>query len=36
MDVIREARVIFDNYQIATEILAASIRHPAPRSGTRR
>jgi len=23
MDVIREARVIFDNYQIATEILAA-------------
>jgi len=28
MDVIREARVIFDNYQIGTEILAASIRHP--------
>jgi len=28
MDVIREARVMFDNYQIATEILAASIRHP--------
>jgi len=28
MDVIREARVIFDNYQYATEILAASIRHP--------
>src|SRR2546422_400239 len=28
MDVIREARVIFDNYQIATQILAASIRHP--------
>jgi len=28
MDVIREARVIFDNYGIATEILAASIRHP--------
>ncbi|MGH7568646.1 MAG: fructose-6-phosphate aldolase [Gemmatimonadales bacterium] len=28
MDVIREARVIFNNYQIATEILAASIRHP--------
>jgi transaldolase len=28
MDVIREARVIFDNYSIATEILAASIRHP--------
>jgi transaldolase len=28
MDVIREARVIFDNYQIRTEILAASIRHP--------
>jgi len=29
MDVIREARVIFDNYGIETEILAASIRHPA-------
>jgi transaldolase len=28
MDVIREARQIFDNYGIATEILAASIRHP--------
>jgi transaldolase len=28
MEVVREARVIFDNYQIATEILAASIRHP--------
>jgi transaldolase len=28
MVVIREARVIFDNYQFATEILAASIRHP--------
>ncbi|HEX4560344.1 MAG TPA: fructose-6-phosphate aldolase [Gemmatimonadales bacterium] len=28
MDVIRETRVIFDNYQYATEILAASIRHP--------
>jgi transaldolase len=28
MEVIREARVIFDNYQIATQILAASIRHP--------
>ena len=28
MDVIREARVIFDNYQLATQILAASIRHP--------
>src|SRR5438270_8179868 len=28
MDVIREARVIFDKYQISTEILAASIRHP--------
>src|SRR6266704_1024195 len=28
MDVIREARVIFDNYQIGTEILAASLRHP--------
>ena len=28
MDVVREARVIFDNYEIETEILAASIRHP--------
>lgn len=28
MDVIREARLIFDNYGIETEILAASIRHP--------
>ena len=28
MDVIREARIIFDNYQLATQILAASIRHP--------
>jgi transaldolase len=28
LDVIREARVIFDNYGIETEILAASIRHP--------
>src|SRR2546426_3886182 len=28
MDVIREARVIFDNYGIETEILAASIPHP--------
>jgi len=28
MDVIREARVIFDNYGFETEILAASIRHP--------
>jgi transaldolase len=28
MDVIRETRVIYDNYQYATEILAASIRHP--------
>jgi len=28
MEVIREARVIFDNYQIGTEILAASLRHP--------
>jgi len=28
MDVIREARVIFDNYNFETEILAASIRHP--------
>jgi transaldolase len=28
MDVIREARQIFDNYAIETQILAASIRHP--------
>ena len=28
MEVIREARVMLDNYQIGTEILAASIRHP--------
>lgn len=28
MEVIRETRVIFDNYQYDTEILAASIRHP--------
>ena len=28
MEVVREARVIFDNYDIETEILAASIRHP--------
>src|SRR2546428_1266129 len=28
MDVIREARVIFDNYSIETQILAASLRHP--------
>ncbi len=28
MDVIREARVIFDNYGYDTEVLAASIRHP--------
>jgi len=28
MDVIRETRLIFDNYGIETEILAASIRHP--------
>lgn len=28
MQVIREARLIFDNYNIETEILAASIRHP--------
>lgn len=28
MDVIRETRKIFDNYQIATQILVASIRHP--------
>lgn len=28
MDVIREARQIFDNYAIETELLAASIRHP--------
>jgi transaldolase len=28
MDVVRETRIIFDNYDIETEILAASIRHP--------
>jgi transaldolase len=28
MDVIRESRVIFDNYGLETQILAASIRHP--------
>ena len=28
MDVIREARQIFDNYTMATQILAASMRHP--------
>jgi transaldolase len=28
MDVIRETRLIFDNYQYETEILTASIRHP--------
>src|SRR2546427_7816858 len=28
MDVIREARGVFDNYQIGTEILAPSLRHP--------
>lgn len=28
VEVIRETRVIFDNYDIETEILAASIRHP--------
>ena len=28
MEVIREARTIFDNYAIATQILAASMRHP--------
>jgi transaldolase len=28
MDVIRETRQIFDNYAIATQILAASMRHP--------
>ncbi|HEX9703814.1 MAG TPA: fructose-6-phosphate aldolase [Gemmatimonadales bacterium] len=28
MDVIREARAIFDNYHLQTEILAASLRHP--------
>ena len=30
MDVIREARQIFDNFAIETRILAASIRHPSP------
>lgn len=28
MDVVRETRVIFDNYAYETQILAASIRHP--------
>jgi transaldolase len=28
MDVIRESRVIFDNFGMETQILAASIRHP--------
>jgi len=28
MDVIREVRAIFDNYEIETQILVASIRHP--------
>jgi transaldolase len=28
MDVIRETRLIFDNYDIETDILAASLRHP--------
>lgn len=28
MDVIREARLIFDNYDFPTQILAASLRHP--------
>jgi transaldolase len=28
LDVIRETRLIYDNYDIETEILAASIRHP--------
>ena len=28
MDVVRETRVIFDNYGIETQLLAASIRHP--------
>jgi transaldolase len=28
MDVIRETRMIFDNYALETEVLAASIRHP--------
>ncbi len=28
MDIVREARIMFDNYGLETEILAASIRHP--------
>jgi transaldolase len=28
MDVVRETRAIFDNYEIEAQILAASIRHP--------
>jgi transaldolase len=28
MEIIRETRLIYDNYDYETEILAASIRHP--------
>ena len=28
MELIRDIRLIYDNYDFATEILAASIRHP--------
>ncbi|MGD2135124.1 MAG: fructose-6-phosphate aldolase [Gemmatimonadales bacterium] len=28
MDIVREARLMFDNYGLETQILAASIRHP--------
>ncbi len=28
MEIVREARIIFDNYSLETKILAASIRHP--------
>jgi transaldolase len=28
MDIVRETRLIFDNYDLETQILAASIRHP--------
>ena len=28
MDIIKDIKMIFDNYNIQTEIIAASIRHP--------
>ena len=33
MELIREIRTIYDNYDFKTEILAASIRTPNPRQG---